>query len=188
MSDSPENTAGEQPQPRRGCALHSMTLLISILKRQSLSRRAQIAQSLVIFSESRPTLPTMDALRTRPRDAYSRCCVTGMQFRSKEPNEPFGAMMTFSDGRRSALPADFRGSPVEVLAHMAGQVKHPVLRARLDDISWLLERKRAVLAGVVTEAYVEIVKNVYAGTLKFRFDTDHGALKYDARDLLRALC
>lgn len=74
MSDSPENTAGEQPQPRRGCALHSMTLLISILKRQSLSRRAQIAQSLVIFSESRPTLPTMDALRTRPRDAYSRCC------------------------------------------------------------------------------------------------------------------
>jgi hypothetical protein len=73
--------------------------------------------------------------------------VTGMQFRSKEPNEPFGAMMTFSDGRRSALPADFRGSPVEVLAHMAGQAKHPVLRARLTDIILASRTKTGCVGG-----------------------------------------
>jgi hypothetical protein len=51
--------------------------------------------------------------------------------------------------------------------NLAIVVDDPVLRARLADISWLLERKRAALAGVATEAYVEIVKNVDAGTLKF---------------------
>jgi hypothetical protein len=111
--------------------------------------------------------------------------VTGMHFRSKEPNEPFGAMMIFADGRSTPVPADFRGSPVEVLAQMASKAKHPVLRARLADVSWLLERKRAALASLAAEAYVEIVKQVNAGTLKFRFETDQGALKYDARDLLR---
>jgi hypothetical protein len=87
--------------------------------------------------------------------------------------------------RRPPLRADFRGSPVEVLAQIASRAKHPVLRARLADVSWLLERKRAALGGLAAETYVEIVKQVDAGTLKFRFETDEGALKYDARDLLR---
>jgi hypothetical protein len=45
--------------------------------------------------------------------------VTGMLFKPQEPNEPFGAMAVWPDGRRSALASDFRGSPVEVLAEMA---------------------------------------------------------------------
>ena len=111
--------------------------------------------------------------------------VMGMHFKPKEPNEPFGAMAVFADGRRSAIPADFRGSPVDVLAQMAERAKHPVLRARLADTCWLLDRKRGRLAGVAVAAYVEIVKLVDAGTLRFRFDKDYGALKYEARDLLR---
>lgn len=111
--------------------------------------------------------------------------VMGMHFKPKEPNEPFGAMAVFADGRRSTIPADFRGSPVDVLAQMAERAKHPVLRARLADTCWLLDRKRGRLAGVAVAAYVEIVKLVDAGTLRFRFDKDYGALKYEARDLLR---
>jgi hypothetical protein len=111
--------------------------------------------------------------------------VTGMLFKPQEPNEPFGAMAVFTDGRRSALPTDFRGQPVEVLAEMAAYAKHPVLRARLADICWLLDRTKGKLAATAAEAYVEIVRKVDNSALKFRFDKDHGALNFEARDLLR---
>jgi hypothetical protein len=112
--------------------------------------------------------------------------VTGMHFRPREVNDPFGAMLVRPDGSRSALPADFRGPPLEVLSQMAQRAKHPVLRARLADIVWLLDKKRSALAKLASDAYVEIVEKVNTDQLKFRFDTDdHGALKYDARDLLR---
>jgi hypothetical protein len=109
----------------------------------------------------------------------------GMAFKPQEPNEPFGAMAMFTDGRRSALPSDFRGPPAETLADMAARAKHPALRARLADISWLLDRKKGQLAGTAATAYVEIVRQVDGGALSFRFHNDKGALKYDARDLLR---
>lgn len=111
--------------------------------------------------------------------------VTGMMFKPQEPNEPFGAMAMFTDGCRSALPSDFFGPPLEVLADMAGRAKHPVLRARLADVCWLLDRKKGQLAANAAAAYVEIVKKVDSGGLKFRFDKDDGALKFEARDLLR---
>jgi hypothetical protein len=111
--------------------------------------------------------------------------VMGMHFKPQEPNEPFGAMAVFTDGRRTAMPADFRGAPVDVLAEMVERAKHPALRARLADICWLIDRKRGQLGALAAVAYVEIVKQVDAGALKFRFDKDYDALKFEARDLLR---
>jgi len=69
--------------------------------------------------------------------------VMGMHLKSQEPNEPFGPMVVWADGRRSAAPGDLRGEPVEVLAQMVLRAKHSVLRARLADVCWLLDRKRA---------------------------------------------
>jgi hypothetical protein len=109
----------------------------------------------------------------------------GMYLKAKEPNEPFGAMVAWADGRRSATPADFRGKPAEVLAAMAERAKHPGLRARLTDVCWLLDRKRVSLGMLAISAYVEIVKQVDGGVLKFQFDKDRGALKHETRDLLR---
>jgi hypothetical protein len=83
--------------------------------------------------------------------------VTGMMFKPKEPSEPFGAMAIFADGRRSALPTDFRGDPSGMLAEMAARSRHPVLRARLADACWLLERKRGQFAAIAAAAYVEVV-------------------------------
>jgi hypothetical protein len=111
--------------------------------------------------------------------------VMGMYPKAQEPNEPFGPMVTWADGRRTATPADFRGEPVDILAQMADRAGHPVLRARLADVCWLLDRKRASLGTVAISAYVEIVKQVDGGSLKFAFDNEHGALKFNARDLLR---
>jgi hypothetical protein len=189
MSDSSqsEKKAGEQPQPPPWLRATLDDLLdLDFEAPIAESKSADSAELSDLFRIAANPAENGQTPDTPAGRVFSMLwAVTGMHFRSKEPNEPFGAMMTFADGRRSAVPADFRGSPVEVLAHMASRAKHAVLRARLADISWLLERKRAALAGVATEAYVEIVRKVDAGTLKFRFDTDHGALKYDARDLLR---
>jgi hypothetical protein len=68
--------------------------------------------------------------------------VTGMHFKPEERNEPFGPMVVFADGRRSAVPSDFR-SHVDLLADMAERASHPVLRARLSDVCWLLDRNEA---------------------------------------------
>jgi hypothetical protein len=111
--------------------------------------------------------------------------VAGMLFRPKDRSEPFGAMVVWADGRRSPVAADFRGPPVEVLAAMAQRATHPALRARLSDLCWFLERKRADLGTAAVAAYVEILRKVDSGALSFRFDDGKGALKHDARDLLR---
>jgi hypothetical protein len=41
--------------------------------------------------------------------------VTGMHFKPEERHEPFGPMFTFTDGRRSAIPSDFREGHVDLL-------------------------------------------------------------------------
>ncbi|HEX4409009.1 MAG TPA: DUF4209 domain-containing protein [Xanthobacteraceae bacterium] len=110
--------------------------------------------------------------------------ITGMSFKPQEPNDPFGPAMVMG-GRRSAIPSDFRGPPVETIAAMARRTKSPVIRARLADVCWLLERKRSDCGTIAIAAYVEIVKQVDVGTLRFHDGDEPGALKYDARDLLR---
>lgn len=111
--------------------------------------------------------------------------VTGMHLKAQEPNEPFGPMVVWAEGRRSAAPGDFRGAPVEALSEMASRAKNPVLRARLADVCWLLDRRRAQLGRTAISAYVEIVRQVDTGALKFRFESEPGGLKYEARDLLK---
>lgn len=99
--------------------------------------------------------------------------VLGMHFKPEQKNEPFGPMVTFADGRRSAIPEDFRKAHVDVLAYMADRAMNPVLRARLCDISWLLDRKRGVLGTRAISSYVEIVRKSDAGELKWRFPEEN---------------
>lgn len=110
--------------------------------------------------------------------------IAGMHFKPHERNEPFGPMVTFADGRRSAITSDFRAH-VELLAELAVRAKNLVLRARLSDVCWLLERKRGTLAAAAISAYSEIVEKTERGELNYRFATEGGALQHDARDYLR---
>jgi len=111
--------------------------------------------------------------------------VAGMYFRPEQRNEPFGPLMILADGRRTAAPEDFRGGPLEVLAAAAERATNPVLRARLGDVCWLLERRRGTLGSSAIAAYVEIVRKVASGELKLADDEEPGALKSKARDYLR---
>lgn len=109
----------------------------------------------------------------------------GMMLRPEEKNEPFGPMLVLPDGRRSPAPSDFRGQPEEVLATAAQAAKHPALRARLTDLCWVLDRKKGKLGSGAVAAYTDVVKRVDDGLLTFPFDEGQGALKHDARGLLR---
>lgn len=110
--------------------------------------------------------------------------VTGMYLKPSERDEPYGPMMS-GGGRRTAIPADFRGAPVELLAKMAERSVSPVLKARLADLCWLLERRRGALAAAAIVAYVDTIEAVERGELKFPFAHNDGALEFGARDLLR---
>lgn len=110
--------------------------------------------------------------------------VTGMYFKPEDRNEPFGPMVVLADGRRSPAPSDFRQC-VDLLAEMAARATNPVLRARLCDLCWHLDRKRGKLALAAVTSYVEIVQKTHTGELKHRFMEENGALHHESKDLLR---
>jgi hypothetical protein len=112
--------------------------------------------------------------------------VTGMHLKAREREEPFGPMAAFADGRRSAIPADFRDAHVDLLADMAVRSANTVLKARLADVCWLLDRQRAAMGPLAISAYIETIESVEGGTLKFPFsDGGDGALEHRGCELLR---
>jgi hypothetical protein len=112
--------------------------------------------------------------------------VTGMHLKARERDEPFGPMAAFADGRRSAIPADFRDAHVNLLVEMTTRSTNTVLKARLADVCWLLDRRRSVMGPLAISAYLETIESVEGGTLKFPFsDADDRALDHRACELLR---
>ena len=111
--------------------------------------------------------------------------VAGMHFNPAESNEPFGPMAAFADGRRSAIPSDFRVGHIDLLAELASRARHPVLRTRLADVCWLLDRKRANLGMMALAGYCEIVAKVDAGELLFRYAEKDSVLYHEAQNYLR---
>lgn len=109
---------------------------------------------------------------------------TNLHFKPNDRNAPFGAMMIMVD-RRSAIPEDFRGVPVSVLAYAAENASNQVLRARLSDLCWLLERKRHQLGRAAIASYVAIAKGLDSGSLKDRLDRDDPLIGLTTRDVLR---
>ena len=94
-------------------------------------------------------------------------------------------MAISGDGRRSALPEDFRGDKIEVLADMAVRAKHPALCARLCDLCWLLDRRRTDLGRAAAAAYVSLIEGIQGGELAVSFEKNDPATSRTVRDVLR---
>lgn len=109
---------------------------------------------------------------------------TELLFKPNDRNAPFCAMMIIGD-RRSAIPEDFRGVPVSVLSYAAENAANPVLRARLSDLCWLLERRRHQLGRAAIAAYVAIAEGLGSGSLKDSLERDDPLLGLTSRDVLR---
>jgi hypothetical protein len=119
------------------------------------------------------------------RIAILLSAVTGMHFKPADSNEPFGPNVVWADGRRSAILSDFRAGHVDLLAELASRARHPVLRTRLADACWMLDRKRANFGAMALAGYGEIITKADKGELLFRFEKEGGALHHIARDHLK---
>src|SRR6185312_9434940 len=108
--------------------------------------------------------------------------VTSMHFKPREAMDPFGPMMVGPRGR-SAIADDFRGEPSAILLTNLSRFKHSVLRARIADLCWILDRKRSEAAVAAMSAYLEAFEQIENGTLKSRFSDDE-ALGHDSIEIL----
>jgi hypothetical protein len=113
--------------------------------------------------------------------------LTALHFKPADINEPFGPMMVLSNGTRSAIPADFRGH-VAMLADMAATTANIVLKARLSDVCWLLDRRRVTLGTTAISTYLSIIRKIEVGELRFGFSVDDDRFRHESYQyLLRAL-
>jgi hypothetical protein len=110
-----------------------------------------------------------------------------MYFKPDDFNEPFGPMLVLANGARSAIPSDFRDH-IDILETMALRASNVVLKARLCDLVWLLDRKRAALGVNAVNAYAEVVRMSERGDLKFAYGPDDARFHHETHEyLLRAL-
>ncbi|MGQ0582217.1 MAG: DUF4209 domain-containing protein [Reyranella sp.] len=109
---------------------------------------------------------------------------TDMLFRPNHVNEPFKPMMIGIDGRRSPAATDFRGH-VDKLVSIAERMTNPVVRARLYDLSWLLERKRASAASAAVTSYLDITSDIQQREPPTLPPGETGVIRHDVQDLLR---
>jgi hypothetical protein len=110
--------------------------------------------------------------------------ITGMHLKAHEREEPFGPFMTLADGSRTAIPADFRDGHDDLLADMAMRSTKPVLKARLADVCWVLDRRRGRMGAVATAAYIDTIESVEREELKFAGSADR-TLEHGSSKLLR---
>ncbi len=91
-----------------------------------------------------------------------------LHLRIEDPAEPWGPRWQGPDGR-SYTASDFRGEQTVVLADFVDRIVHPALRARVADVVWYNDRRRAGAALSAINAYCEAVRGRLDGTYAPRF-------------------
>ena len=94
--------------------------------------------------------------------------ITGIHLTPGERGKIWGPSTTFGD-RRSMIPSDVRGEQSDVLEAVLPRVKHPALRARIADIVWTNDRRKAGIAKTAIDAYCACVEGLIDGSLKAAF-------------------
>jgi hypothetical protein len=82
--------------------------------------------------------------------------------------------------RRSMIPSDIKGEQSDILDAVLPRLTHPALRARLADIVWTNDMRKAAVAAVAVEGYCDCVEGLMNGSLK-------AAHPVDGRDLVDAV-
>lgn len=82
-------------------------------------------------------------------------------------------------GRRTMLPSDLRGDQSDILEKLLPRMGHPALRARIADVVWTNDLRKANVARVAIDAYCECVEGLSSDVLK-------AAHPVDGRDLVDA--
>jgi hypothetical protein len=92
-----------------------------------------------------------------------------LHFKVDDPAYVYGPQWTIN-GRRTAIPEDFRGDQNSALEHIIMQLPNPGLRARVADVVWINNRRSQTAAMAVMEAYCEAVEGLMRGRYRDRVD------------------
>lgn len=108
--------------------------------------------------------------------------------RPHKPRDPYGAMSVVGD-RSTAVPEDWRAGQTDVLDTLGKRADHPVVRARLLDLTWHIDRRRVDAGAMAAEAYFRVASGLRSRMLTDAMADDVPALLPDsfARALQRGL-
>ena len=165
-------------------------LQASQLDFESIDSEAPIASCMIADARALSDLYLQECSKLETTEPAKRvysmlAAICGMHCKPSEPNEPFGAMMTWAD-RRTAIPTDFNDQ-VELLSVIAAKVRNLTLRARLSDVCWFLQRNRTALGLQAANAYADIIDEISKGTLSWHYG-ERDVLHHNSCDIImRAL-
>ena len=91
--------------------------------------------------------------------------IAGIHLRPSEPGNKFGPGAQRAD-LRTMIPSDIRGPQVDVLETVLPKIRHPAMRARVADVVWTSDRRKASVARVAIDAYCDCIEGLMSGSLK----------------------
>lgn len=112
--------------------------------------------------------------------------ITYIHFKPEDQSEPFGPVFE-SRGWRNMIPSDLQGDQSTAIAVIVPSIRNAGLRARLADIVWYNDQKRADMAKQAIGAYCESVQSVLDRKANFS-DEDQQSTRYEGCKMLRRAC
>src|SRR5579872_255607 len=91
--------------------------------------------------------------------------IAGIHLRPSDPGNKFSPGAQRAD-LRTMLPSDIRGSQADVLESVLPKIRHPAMRARVADVVWTSDRRKAAVAEIAINAYCDCVEGLMSGSLK----------------------
>jgi hypothetical protein len=91
--------------------------------------------------------------------------ITGIHLTPEERGKIWGPGTAFG-GQRSIIPSDIRGAQCDVLEAALPRIEHPALRARIADVVWTNDMRKAAVAGTAIDGYCDCVDGLMDGSLK----------------------
>ncbi|MDQ2140927.1 hypothetical protein RBI14_22420 [Alcaligenaceae bacterium B3P038] len=180
MSENELGDPGESVEPPLWCDLSVADLDSVDVAALAAGLDHADTYTLGIEIDRAQTYPSGSPARRVQRLIYALC---EMNVRPNSKHAPFGPMFQFPDGRRTPIPCDFM-EIAEVIAVIASRSEHPVVRARLADVCWLLVRRRADMGRLAVSSYLEVLQQIQKGILRFSHYPEWKVAHPDAFDYL----
>lgn len=87
------------------------------------------------------------------------------------------------NGKRTLIPSDYLGEQQEVLVQVAEQIDHPLLRARMADSCWYVNRRLHAVAALAASSYLSAVELFFKRELLDQYESDF-AVPFKVVDLI----
>lgn len=77
-----------------------------------------------------------------------------------------------SEGKRTLIPSDYQGEQQGILVRIAEQIDHPLLRARIADSCWYVNRRLHAVATLAASSYLNAVELFFKRELLDQYESD----------------